>query len=60
MTEAKCGYVTLSKLKRYYLCPEFDKLPTSDYNDYKSDLSPLDDKYECHFVFNTRQRRVFH
>ncbi len=59
VTESKCGYVMLSKLERYYLCPEFDKLPTANYREYKCSLSPLDDKYEYHFTIRKRPRSQF-
>lgn len=61
VTEAKCGYVMLSKLERYYLCPEFANLPTSDYREYKCSLNPLDDNYEYKFVIHkkTKHQTIF-
>ncbi len=59
VTEAKCGYVMLSKLERHYLCAEFEGLPTADYKNYKCKLSPLDDKYEYHFTPRKKFRRQF-
>lgn len=57
VTEAKCGYVMITMLERYYLCPEFNNLPVADYRDYKCSLDPLDDKYEYHFTSHRKARR---
>lgn len=45
ITEANCGYVMYSRLERYYLCKEFNKLPLSREIDYVSAVNPLNKKY---------------
>ena len=45
VTEANCGYVMLSRLERYYLCPEMNDLPRADANDYFGKENPMDEKF---------------
>ncbi|MCH5179721.1 MAG: type IV secretory system conjugative DNA transfer family protein [Erysipelotrichales bacterium] len=45
ITEANCGYVLFSRLERYYLCDEFNKLPLSWEKDYKCNIDYDDKKF---------------
>lgn len=45
VTEANCGYVMLSRLERYYACPEMNGLPRADVNDYFGKENPMDEKF---------------
>ncbi len=45
VTEANCGYVLLSKLDRYYLCPEFADVEQDDEKKYFCPVDPFDERY---------------
>lgn len=45
VTEARCGYVLLSRMERSYLCKEFKCERPFDSRSYVSNVNPLDDKY---------------
>ncbi|MCD8201461.1 MAG: type IV secretory system conjugative DNA transfer family protein [Clostridia bacterium] len=45
ITEANCGYVLLSKLERYFKCPELMPCEDADDSKYASAVSPTDDRY---------------
>lgn len=49
VTEARCGYVMLSKMERSYMCKEFRCERPFDSKDYLSSVNPLDDKYLYRF-----------
>ena len=55
VTEANCGYVMLSKLERYYKCPEFNGLPESSETEYVSKVNPLDKRYNYDFKAKPRK-----
>lgn len=57
VTEANCGYVMFSRLERYYLCREFNNLPTADVTDYVCPVNPLDDKYVYKYPPQKPRRR---
>ncbi|HIS35627.1 TPA: TraM recognition domain-containing protein [Candidatus Scatousia excrementigallinarum] len=43
--EANCDHVLLSRLERYYLCPEFSSLPMASEHEYTCAVNPFDEKY---------------
>lgn len=49
ITEVNCGYVLWSKLERFYLCDQFNRLPLNDYHNYVSAINPYDEKYRYTF-----------
>lgn len=55
ITEANSGYVMLSKLERYYECPEFNDLPTADEKQYSCAINPFDKRYT--YTFNGKKKR---
>ena len=57
VTEANCGYVMLSRMERYYLCPEFANLPVEPMDSYASDVNPLDEQYNYKYVPRKKRRR---
>ena len=50
VTEANCGYVLFSKMERYFTCKEYEHLVLSSGKDYKSEMNPLDKKYDYSWV----------
>lgn len=50
VTEANCGYVMLSRLVRFYECPEFTSMPPSREADYKPAVNPFDERYIYKFT----------
>ena len=50
VTEANCGYVLFSKMERYFACKEYEHLVLSSGKDYKSEMNPLDKKYDYSWV----------
>lgn len=57
VTEANCGYVMLSKMERYYDCPEFRDLELSSDKDYVGSADPLDRKYAYKISFEKKSGR---
>lgn len=53
ITEANSGYVLLSKLERYYESPEFNSLPHSNIENYKSKVNPFDARYIYRYIPDT-------
>ncbi len=51
VTEAQAGYVMLSKLERFFECPEFNALPRSNVGDYTSKVDPLSSEYNYKFIW---------
>lgn len=43
--EANCDHVLLSRLERYYLCPEFSSLPIASEHEYTCTVNPFDERY---------------
>ena len=54
--EANCDHVLLSRLERYYLCPEFSSLPRASEYEYTCAVNPFDEKY----LFTVRKRKSRH
>lgn len=57
ITEANSGYVMLSKLERYYKCPEFNDLPQCNEREYVGKVNPCDKRYRYAFKPGRKQRR---
>lgn len=59
ITEANSGYVMLSKLERYYRCPEYKDLPQCSERDYKGTVDPCDKRYRYTFKATKKRRSSF-
>ncbi len=57
VTEANCGYVLFSKMERYFACKEYEHLVLSSGKDYRSDMNPLDKKYDYVRVPKTKRNK---
>ncbi len=57
VTEARCGYVLLSRMERSYKCAEFRCERPFDSSDYECELNTLDAKYRYTFHPRGRHRR---
>lgn len=57
VTEANCGYVLFSKMERYFACKEYEHLVLSSGKDYRSEMNPLDKKYDYVRVPKTKRNK---
>ena len=54
ITEVNSGYVLFSKMERYYLCKEFNRLKQISDKNYVCSVNPLDKKYT--YVFTRKKK----